>query len=307
MLSDLFYVINFAFSILVSIIGLLCGLATILIIVINQPCHTVPNLLLSNVCFATSTLYINTLIASVYGFREDWALNQPLCVLRAFTFIAAGMAICYSYLTQAISRLVFVVFFKRKRLHTFRVHWYLIVSTWIISFLAPVPLLLFENGFEYAVNERLCLPSENNAPTTIFAIIVGFVLPLNLSIIIYYSIWRYTLRSSRRILPTVSDIGTFNMPNMKREMKLALNMTILLSLYGFSGMPMTIVLFWIMISPNNPPPAELYLLASNSISLFVALLTIALFIMDKQLKNTGLKYFYHAFRHINQRTNRSQT
>ncbi|CAF3390336.1 unnamed protein product, partial [Rotaria sp. Silwood2] len=73
-------------------------------------------------------------------------------------------------------------------------------------------------------------------------------------------------------MPSASEVVVSNIPNRKREIKLARNMMILLNIYSLSGMPITILLFWNLISPNNPPPASLYSLASNCISLFNAIM-----------------------------------
>jgi hypothetical protein len=221
MLNNLFYAVNFSFSIIISIIGFLCSVMIIALIVIHKPCRTVANLLLSNTCFAVLTSYINTCIVSVYGFREDWAQNQPLCIFRAYCFMVSGITICFSYLAQAISRLFFVVFFKHKSMLTFRFHWYLIALNWIIGFLGPIPPLLAKDGYLFDSNERLCLPSERDAPMTILILVIGFVIPLNFSIIVYYKIWQRTLRSSRRIIPTVTEATIPNRSHMTREMKLA--------------------------------------------------------------------------------------
>lgn len=295
MSNDVFYAINFSFSIFVSVAGSFCCMVIIAIIIINQPCRTISNFLLVNTCVATLASYINTYIVSIYGFREDWARNQPLCVFRAYTFMASGSAICYSFLGQAISRFFFVVLFKHKILLTDRVHCYMVALIWVISFVAPVPPLLIKDGYAYDITHRLCLPSLNQLPMTTSILVIGFVIPLTLSIVFYYKIWRRTMQSSRRLVPTAPESTTGSQPNMKRERKLARNMTILLSTYGLAGTPLSIVLFWRMFNPNSPPPEALYLLASNAISLFVGLMTVAMFVMSKQLKDIGLAYVRRAW------------
>jgi hypothetical protein len=131
-----------------------------------------------------------------------------------------------------------------------------------------------------------------------YAMVVGFVIPLNISIIIYAIIFYHVKKSSRRIAPAISNNMTAHIPNARREMKLARNMIILEMFFTASGTPFLMLSLWQGIQPKSPPPESFYLLSINSIFLFVALTMVALFCMNKQVKDIALKCQHCEQRHI---------
>src|SRR4051812_38832621 len=96
MLSDLFFIINFTLAILLSTIGSIASFATILIVIQNRQFRIFNNILICNTCIAVIYYSMITMIASIYGFREDWSLNAPLCSFRAYCFNVGIAAICHS-------------------------------------------------------------------------------------------------------------------------------------------------------------------------------------------------------------------
>jgi hypothetical protein len=139
-----------------------------------------------------------------------------------------------------------------------------------------------------------------------YAMVVGFVIPLNISIIVYAIIFYHVKRSSRRIAPATSNNMTAHMPNARREMKLARNMIILEMFFTAGGTPYFMLSLWQGIQPNSPPPESFYFLSINSILLFIALTMIALFCMNKQVKDIALKYQHCEQRRIHPRADRQQ-
>ncbi|CAM4919056.1 unnamed protein product [Rotaria socialis] len=104
-----------------------------IIIGVHKPCYTVTNLLACNTNVFVATFQLNSLIGSVYGFYSTSSEYQPVCIFRAVRCRTSITGTCYSYALQSIWRLYFAVFYKYKYLVTFRVHWYMIASSWIIS------------------------------------------------------------------------------------------------------------------------------------------------------------------------------
>lgn len=110
MLSNLFYTVNFALSIVASIIALMFAFLLIIIDVVNKQCHTVANLLTCNTTVAIIFYTITVLQSNILGLREDGLYYQPACTFRAYCLVMACATICYSYSIQPISRLFFAVF-----------------------------------------------------------------------------------------------------------------------------------------------------------------------------------------------------
>ncbi|CAF1635015.1 unnamed protein product, partial [Rotaria sp. Silwood1] len=153
---------------------------------------------------------------------------------------------------------------------------------WIIGILYSIELFFFEDGYVFETESRLCMPTTKTFSTSIYAIFVGFVVPLSLSIVIYSIIWYRALQSSRRIAIAALEAPNVDIPNARREMKLARNMVITVGLFAGGGTPFLTLVLWHRINPKNPPPESFYLLIHNDITFFVTLITITLFMMNKQ-------------------------
>ena len=292
MLTDLFYILNFTFAIVTSIVGLVFILIVIVTVATDQACRNPSNLLLCNTCTIVSTYMINNLIVSVYGFHEDWALHQPWCAFRGYCFLMSCACICYSYLIQAVSRVFFIVFYKRKYLLTFRAHWYLILFNWIIGILIAIEPIFLENGFIYERESRLCTLTTKTVATSFYGVAVAFVVPLGIAAGVYTMIFIKARQSSQRVgilNPTASRAPS---ANMKRESVLARNMLIVMGVFTGGGTPFLILVLWHAIRPTNPPPESFYLLIINAITLFVTSMIVALFIMSKPVRNSALRRLF---------------
>lgn len=283
--SDLFYTINFAFSIVAASIGLIFSFCIVFAVLTSPTCRNPTNLLMCNTSIVVSTYFINTFIVSIYGLREDWAEQQPFCTFRAYCFLMSCGTICYAYLIQGISRLFFTVFFSHKHLQTFRVHWYLIAANWTIGILFAIEPFFFEGGYRYEKESRLCAFTTQNFPTAIYGIVVGFVIPLSISLMIYFIIFMKATRSTRRIAVVATDAHRAFVLTAKRELILVRNMLIVMGIFTGGGTPFLILVLWQGIQTSISPPEPLYLLIINAITLFVAAMMVTLFNMNKPVKD----------------------
>lgn len=236
--------------------------------------------------------FVNNFIVSIYGLREDWAANQPLCKVRAYFTILSCCAICYSYAIHAVGRLLLTVFHNHRYLNTHHLHWFMITFNWFFTIpLAGIPLF-FDGAFVYEKESRLCTLTSKYFLMSVFIITVGFVLPLCVSITVYGIIICYA-RSSTLAIRLISNNTHSQLLNIKREMKVALNMIIILGVFGGGGTPYLILVLWQGINPHNEPPESFYLLAINAISFFVALMAFILLVSNKEIKNIILQYIFN--------------
>lgn len=306
MLTEMFYITNFSISILISMVGIIVSVSMISIVATHRPLRTVTNLLTCNTSVIVLGYFINILIPSVYGFREDWASKQPLCIFRAYCSLASCACLCYSCALQAIGRFFLTVFYKHKFLVTYRVQVCLIVSNWTLGVVLSIPPIFFEGGFVYEKEARLCVPTTHRFLTSMYGVTIAFIIPLNIAAIVYSAIFYHARRSSRRVVAFVSDTMAPRVPNAKREMKLARNMLVLLGIFGGGGILYLALVLWNVTEPVNSPPESLYLLSSNSISFFIALMMVTLFHMNKQVKDTALGYLHRENQHIRELFTRQQ-
>lgn len=240
-----------------------------------------------------STFYaIRAFSASIYGFHEDWARNQPICALSGYITLVACAGVCYSYLVQALSRLFFTLLLKYKYLKTYTVHWCMVIFNWIIAFLVPLPSLLTENGIIYQNEARLCLMSTELFWISMYSMVAFFALPLNLSCMVYQMIWHHAKRSTQRIGDTQRVFHTKTVIiNAKREAKLARNLIIMQAAFIFGGTPYFALIIWIKVAPHFPPPDSLHALSIHCISVSILMKILVYFSTNQQVKNVIFKRF----------------
>lgn len=296
--DQLFFVINFSFAIVFSVMGCLVSLLTLSIFIFNKTYRTVNTLLICNTNIICLMYCVNNIVVSIYGYREDSAFGQPACSFRAYWFIVSCMCICYSYLMQAISRLFFAVFFKYKSLVTFRTHFHLIALNWILGIILSIAPFFLDNGYVLERESRLCTATTKNFWSALYVIGIGFLVPVLISATLYGIILYRAYQSTRRVFLARANAVDSQMPNARREIKIITNMIIIMTVFVSGGVPFLILVFWHIIQPAQPPPSSLYLLSNNTISFAVTLTTIVMFLLNQQMKNAVLGYLGGRFRPV---------
>ena len=200
--SERLHSITLTLSTIICSTGLFFGGLLIFVVIINKRFHTIANLLTCNSSLCTMFYLIGILIQNVYGLLDDWLYYQPACVFRAYFQMMCCPLVTFSYLIQAISRLFFTVFYARKNLHTFRIHHFMIILNWCISIVVScIGYLLDNHAAILVLNCRYCLVTPEAFKSSIFGIIVAFLIPYSLIIVIYTIIFIYVRQSKRRINP----------------------------------------------------------------------------------------------------------
>ncbi|CAF4173598.1 unnamed protein product [Adineta steineri] len=315
MLSDLFFIINYWATIASAIIGIFLCLLIIIIIVTHRQCHTVTNVLTCNTCVAITLYFTFRIVTSIYGLRQDSQdYNQPACIFRAYCSLALCTALCYSYSIQAISRLFFAVLYKYKYLLTWRTHCILIAINWLVSVIIPIKPFFHHDGFGYEEESRSCVVTPKIVSISAYVVVLIFVIPLNIVTIVYGVILYRVRQSTRRIAVVKLDTITStvhnrtHVPNGKRELKIMQNMSAQSTIISCGGILYLILVIWLATQQHSPPPESFYLLALNLISIFTAIMMIALFLMNKPVKKIVSDYIFQLCKvKIETATNRTQT
>lgn len=199
MLSDTFYLIIFYTILTFSIVGFFIGFLDVFIIVRNQRYRTVPNLLVCNTCIVAILFFCNTMASCIAGFQQSWAMNPSTCVLRAYCLVLFCNAFIYSYMIQSISRFFFIIYYQKLYLCTWSIHWYMIISVWIISIVLPIKPL-YVGAYIYQSESRLCIPTPRSLPSALCIIILGFLIPHHSIMFSYIYIVRRVRSLSSRIV-----------------------------------------------------------------------------------------------------------
>ena len=286
MLSELFYTMNFSFSILISTINLLVCFPTIVMVIKIRRFRTLNNILLCNTCVAAIFYSIVIIVASIYGFREDWAFSAPLCSFRAYFFNVGVALICHSKSLHAISRFFFAVLYKQRYLLTWRFHWILICLNWIIGLTVCIPPFFVNDGYTLENESRLCVISSKSYLMALYISFVSCIIPFNIIIGVYINILIYVRRSSRRVWA----LNQNNLHKTKREMKLMKQMVIQTGVL-ISGGPIFLFLIAWHATQTQPPPESLYLIGFT-LMIFVGSITpMVQLIMNKQLNQFVIQTF----------------
>jgi len=295
MLPNRFYIISFSVSFFASFINILFGFIIITTVVINRKCRTVANMMMCNTAAATTIYASNQILIATYGIREDWFQNQPACGFRSYLHSGFCVTVCVSYAAQSISRLFFSIFHKHKYLRTWRIHWFLIIINYLIGILGPIPTIFIKNANVLELESRICVCTTKVFPSSMYIITIAFIVPFSIIIIIYSIIFYHARQSTRRVEASASDgrkntiIHNSFKPNLKREMKLMKNIWIVVNIFACGGSLYLILVVW-HATRKQPPPEPLYLLAIVSMTVFAAAKMIALFLLNKEVKNVAVGY-----------------
>lgn len=296
--SDLFFILNNIFLLVLSIVSILVSFITVFSVFINPKCRTVSTFLTCNTAVFHAVYSLNALIASFYGFRENWAINQPVCKFRAYSFAFICAIMCFAHAIQAIGRLFVTVLHKHKNLATYRVHGLMVAVSWIISVLLCVPPIFFDGAYVYEKESRLCTLTTQYLLGSIYVVTTIFVFPLSITMIAY-GIIVYHARSSPKVSNLAPNVTGFRTVNLKRELKVARRMMIIMTIFAAGGTPYLILVIWNGVKPNYPPPEPCYLLVIDMVSCSVTFMSFELLSSNEDIKETTRRYLKCKYRRVN--------
>lgn len=297
MASDLFYLIDFIISIILCLYSWLVSFLTILIILKRRELRTFNNILLCNSCLAIIFNSILTLLTSILGLNEYWAMNTLNCSIRAYFYGTSLTSIYYSKLVHSISHYFFSILYKYRYLLTWRIHILIILIGWLVNFLFSLIPFVVENGYSYEKESRSCVISSQRSYISLAFLLMGCFLPFHCICYIDMKIIINVRRSSRRIHPILTN-SQLNKQNSlkvfqqnKREMKVAKQM-LFESFTFLSGGPIYLFLtLWHCIQVKTAPDI-LYSFSFNLAALSVSIVVSLQLIMNKKIKRIIFNYFY---------------
>ena len=287
---NIFYIFNFSLSIVISLIGItLCS--TLLIAVLrHRKCHTISNLLACNTSIAIISYLILAIHASIYGFREDWALHAPLCIPRAYLFTGSIATVCYSFAIQSLSRLFFTIYYQYRCLLTWHLHRLLIMINWLIGFTIPLYALSKQGSLAFERQSRICVLKTNWFFVAMFSMITIIFIPVGVTIVVYRKLFDYSRQSTDRMLRISRYVNTRRVRlNVRRDLKLAQQIFIHTTCASCGGMIFFFNVFWQAFCPR-PLPKYLFLLGYILMTVGMGMISLAHFLLNKKVKKLVWKY-----------------
>lgn len=153
------------------LLGFIFCIAFICISAGYRSCRSVLTLLSANSCVAGLIFNSVQLMNALLLFRDDIYLstsnNNQYCELRNYLMNVSGSLLYYSYCVQSISRLFFVVFYKRTFLLTYHVHFILIAIQWSLGLILPMSILTSSHR-QYQTDTSQCFITIRNVSQTLF-------------------------------------------------------------------------------------------------------------------------------------------
>ena len=181
----------------------LSGLSLVFIAVRVRPLTCNIPLILSGNTYAISFVSsCITLIAScqtIYAiFTPDASMDTYFCRLFAYCAYASIGSVFYSFILQALFRLLRIVFYVKSTFRSLRRFSVGIVVQWLIVGLLNLPFLLL-GDFQYVSSEFRCQISYTNFRASLLAWIIEYLIPTNIIFVIYFCIIRYIRRTNRGV------------------------------------------------------------------------------------------------------------
>ena len=287
--------ILFIFTTLITAIFSFLTLTT-LVYYWNPQCRSISNVLTCNSSVAFIVLDLSIIIQIPNLFESDQSkensISNLFCRFRAYLFLFGCAVKIFSYLIHAISRYFIIILYRRRSLLTFRTNLFLIMISWIVSFIIASFMWLSPVAFQYESESRLCLLTTKVFHTSFTLMIIAFVIPIHIIIILYMIILWNTTRTN-----IVQPNYTIKRNN-RRNMKVFQNILILVVILVTGGTPYFLAM---IINLFTTIPWQWYSMSILFMMIATAIDSSFLFFTNKEAK----KIIYRKL-HLSQRNeNRS--
>ena len=254
----------------------------LIIIIIDKKCHTIAMMLVANSCLCELLLGIGVLSMSIFTLYNDIKkieYEDSLCVFRGFVGYIIDSLQNYSYFLQSLYRYLIVVYPTRLDFNSKRFQLLIILLTWIFSILCPIPILI-KNEIKYNVNNQICQMPFQLSFLTIYNVLCVYIIPVSLTIFIYYKLVRYVTKTSRN-LRRVNALR-----RAENNLKMVRGIVILLMGLTTIGIPYSL---FILISFFTSPPIYHFRISFLFIDISLGFVMILLFKITDPLKQSIIK------------------
>ncbi len=253
-----------------GLISVIMSLIIVIIVRRSKPrLHTVRHLLICNTCIASIVYCIVQTINYIILIFLPWITSNISCRWRGYFGYVSISAATYSYLVQAISRLFFSVFAtKYPWIITFKVHYVLILTHWIVILIVPLSTIITHDI--YFRPGLLCWVPMEHIIHVCYTMFAFYILPIFSILIIYIYIYKRVKTAKMRAAVIR------NTTNDKRDLEVLRNIVILLGIYITGGIPTLLYL----ISNID----LLYLAGIVTFTLAVMIEKICTILLDRELR-----------------------
>ena len=257
-------------------VSIILSIFIVSIISFTKALRSSTNLLIINTNVATVLFVTMNTINISYFFRET-VVSDWQCRVQAYFGYVFLHKVSYSYLLQGISRLLFTITPRHRRILSCRVHLIFILVETFATFAFPLPTLITTDVVYRA--SAICLIPMARVLHVIYFYSTSYFIPL-FSVIAVYWLIRYQVKSSTRTVQNPSH-------SSKRDIELTRNILILFSIFLFAGVPSVIYIFLYKILKQDL--LSIYMFTASATCISTALEKISLLLINRDLRRETRK------------------
>lgn len=214
---------------------------------------------------------------NLYGnIHSNISMDDWWCYATAYVTSVAFYSLYHSYIIQACFRLFHVVFYKNKKLHSFRFMCLLILIQWSVDLLITIPTLLLHH-YEYVPNNYYCSTPFTNLTVLMYIGILEYYIPM----ISIGSIYFYVLYFMKKTKGTSIQENHRQQSN-QRDLSVLRRILILVSMLLMLSFPATVLLVLYVITGYLYP--FIYQIQWLSMSLVLLMLPMVTVFLTPQLR-----------------------
>jgi hypothetical protein len=257
----------------------------LIIIILDKTCHTVPMILIANICLTGIICGIDTIGMTGFTLHND--LKQiryqgSFCFIIGFLNYGSCALHNYSYVSSAIYRYITIVYPARLFWQSARAQILLIGIGWILAFVLSLPFALTKE-IVYDVDNQICQVPFGFSVLILYAPSFIYIVPVHLIIFIYLKLVRYVRGMSQHVTP--ANI----LSRAQRDLTMVRRIVILIQILFISGFPLSLFIF---LSFANRAPKYHFRIGFIFVDISMLLVMIALFQFTDSLKASVKKIIY---------------
>jgi hypothetical protein len=278
--QSFFTIIGIIFTIFsIIIITFSSTVITIIIYYWRSECRSTANLLVCNSCAGLLFYAITLSIQIPFVFQNNTLnndeMNTRFCKIRSFIATYATLMKSYSYLVMAISCFFITILYKYRILLSFRIHWIVIITSWIFSGIITAGTFISPLANAYEPESGLCFLTTKHFATSFTVVILVFLMTLGIIIILYGIILRHITRHDQ------INANSESILRAKRNIKVFRKIFIFVIILSIGGTP---YLLCTILHQTGQAPWPLYAVAHLFIAFSASAESIALLFTNKQVK-----------------------
>ena len=226
-------------AILILILGILLGIIIILIIIVNKECHTVPMLLVANICLTgviSGIAHLTIIAFSLHNDLKQIAYYDIYCIIRGYSSYVTGAMHNYSYVISSLYRYISVVYPTHLSCQSARMQILFIIISWLLSVLSPL-VVIFTNDIIYSVDNQICQVPFQLSFSLLYLLFIIYIIPIQLVIFIYFKLVRYVCQMRKHVTPV--NI----LCRAQKDLKMVRQIVILVHILVLNGFALTLFIF----------------------------------------------------------------